>query len=120
MQDQPRQDLRALKALVGGMGVLIVLGTALVIGVVIHRLYARNPAPSNIAVATVPVPEGAMGATRLAPGNVAASLAAGEKIMGITGAGGDVAVWVSGPAGDRLLLIDPQSGQTRVVLSTNR
>ena len=56
MQDQPRQDLRALKALVGVMGVLIVLGTALVIGVVIHRLYARNGVASNVAVATVPVP----------------------------------------------------------------
>ena len=52
MQDQPRQDLRGLKALVGIMGVLIVLGTALVIGVVIHRLYARNGVASNVAVAT--------------------------------------------------------------------
>ncbi len=106
MQDQP-QDLRGLKALVGILGVLIVLGTALVIGVVIHRIYARNPAPSNIAAATVPVPM-VMTGMHLAPG---------DKISGIAGAGGDLAVWVSGPAGDRLLVIDPQSGQGRVVLS---
>jgi hypothetical protein len=109
MQDQPRQDLRALKALVGVMGVLIVLGTALVIGVVIHRLYARNGVASNVA-ATVPVPSDVTGSVRLAPG---------DKIAGIAGAGGDVAVWVNGPAGDRLLLIDPVSGQTRVVLGGN-
>ena len=69
MQDQPRQDLRALKALVGVMGVLIVLGTALVIGVVIHRLYARNGVASNVAVATVPVPSAVTGSVRLAPGD---------------------------------------------------
>ena|ERR1700733_550009 len=111
MQDQPRQDLRALKALVGVMGVLIVLGTALVIGVVIHRFYARNGVASNVATtATVPVPSEVTGSARLPPG---------DKIAGIAGAGGDVAVWVNGPAGDRLLLVDPMSGQTRVVLSGN-
>ncbi len=110
MQDQPRQDLRALKALVGVMGVLIVLGTALVIGVVIHRLYARNGVASNVAVATVPVPSAVTGSVRLGQG---------DKIAGIAGAGGDVAVWVNGPAGDRLLLIDPASGQARVVLGGN-
>ena len=46
MRDQPQGDLRGLKALVGIMGVLIVIGTAVVIGTVIHRLYARNDAPS--------------------------------------------------------------------------
>ena len=91
------------------MGVLIVLGTALVIGVVIHRIYARNPAPSNVSAAVVPVPA-VMAGMHLAPR---------EKISGIAGAGGDVAVWVSGPAGDRLLIVDPQSGQGRVVLGGN-
>jgi Family of unknown function (DUF6476) len=107
MRDQPQGDLRGLKALVGIMGVLIVLGTALVIGVVIHRLYARNPAPSNSVAAFVPLP--GAGKVQLAPG---------EKIAGIAGAGGAVAVWVSGPAGDRLLLLDPASGQAREVLRT--
>jgi hypothetical protein len=83
----------------------------LVIGVVIHRLYARNGVASNVAAATVPAPSGATGSVRLAPG---------ERIAGIVGAGGDVAVWVNGPAGDRLLVIDPLNGQTRVVLSGNR
>lgn len=105
MSDQPRQDLRGLKALVGVLGVLIILGTALVIGVVIHRLYARTPAPASM----VPVSAGAMNAKTLTPG---------EKIIGIAGAGGDLAVWVSGPQGDHVLLIDPATGKVSNALRT--
>ena len=113
MRDQPQADLRGLKVLVGGMGVLIVLGTAVVIGTVIHRIYARKPAASMVvAPLTVPgAPAGAMAVGALAPG---------EHIAGIAGAGGDVAVWVNGPDGDRLLLVDPASGQVSVALSATR
>ena len=44
-------DLRGLKLLVGGLGVLVILGTALVIGVVIHRLYAK---PAALAPGIIP------------------------------------------------------------------
>ncbi len=98
---QPKQDLRALKALVGVMGVLIILGTALVIGVVISRLYARSQAPSIFVAA---------------PAVAHAVLAPGEHIAGIAAAGGNVAVWVTGPGGDRLLLLDPASGALRTAL----
>jgi Family of unknown function (DUF6476) len=109
MRNQPQGDLRGLKALVGILGVLIVIGTAVVIGTVIHRLYARNDAPSMapLAAPAAPVPAG------LTP----ASLAPGEHIAGIAAAGGRIAVWVSGPQGDRLLLIDPLNGRSSVVLS---
>jgi hypothetical protein len=107
MRDQSQGDLRGLKALVGIMGVLIILGTALVIGVVIHRIYARNGAPSMPA-AVLAVP---------GAGGSAATLAPGERIAGIAAAGGDVAVWVSSPVGDRVLLIDPASGRVNVALS---
>jgi hypothetical protein len=110
MRDQPQGNLRGLKALVGILGVLIVIGTAAVIGTVIHRLYARNDAPSMAplaAPAAPPLPAGLAGA-RLAPG---------EHIAGIAAAGGRIAVWVSGPQGDRLLLIDPLDGRSSVVLS---
>ena len=110
MRDQSQGDLRGLKALVGIMGVLIILGTALVIGVVIHRIYARNGAPSMpAAVLTAP---GAAAST--------AMLAPGEHIAGIAAAGGDIAVWVSSPVGDRVLLIDPASGRVNVALSGTR
>ncbi len=104
-QGVPQGDLRALKALVVVLGVLIILGTMLVVGVIIHRLYARNPAPSMPAAALVPGP-----AAR-------AALAPGEHIAGIASAGGDVAVWVSGPGGDRVLLLDPTTGQLSVALA---
>ena len=113
MQDQPQADLRGLKALVGGMGVLIVLGTAVVIGTVIHRLYARKPEASMVVAPMVPVGS-------VPPGTAGAGLAPGEHIAGIAAAGGDVAVWVNGPGGDRLLLVDPASGQVSVALGATR
>ncbi len=116
MAVQPRggNDLRGLKALVGILGVLVILGTALVIGVVIHRLYGKAEAA----------------APAMAPGMAPATptilppapnmLPAGEHITGIAGAGGDVAVWVSGPAGDRILLLDPATGKLSVAMSAPR
>ena len=87
-----------------GLGVLIVLGTAVVAGVIIHRIYARV-SPAASMVAAVPVP--GVAPVRLAPG---------ERVAGIAGAGGALGVWVTGPQGDRVLLIDPASGQARQVL----
>jgi Family of unknown function (DUF6476) len=113
MRDQPQGDLRGLKALVGILGVLIVIGTAVVIGTVIHRLYARNDAPSMAPLAVPAAPA-------LPAGLTPAMLAPGEHIAGIAAASGRIAVWVSGPQGDRLLLIDPVSGRSRVVLSGGR
>jgi hypothetical protein len=82
-----------LKALVGILGVLIVLGTALVIGVVIQRIYAKPAAPS-----------------------MSEAPAGGERIMGMAGAGGYVAVWESGPDGDRVVTIDPATGAVKTLL----
>ena len=107
--DQP-QDLRGLKAAVGGMAVLIVIGTAVVVGTIIHRLYARETAPPSMVAAPLAGPMAPVAAT-------AAALQPGEHIAGIAAAGADVAVWVSGPAGARLLLLDPASGQVRVGLT---
>jgi hypothetical protein len=105
VQAQAGSDLRGLKALVGFLGVLIVIGTAVVIGVVIKRIYGTSPVAASISspvpgVAEVPV-------TALAPG---------EHIAGIAGAGGEFAVWVSGARGDRLLLLNPQTGVLSTVL----
>ncbi len=96
----------------GILGVLIVLGTALVIGVIIHRIYAKQPAPS-MAATTAP---------GTAPVKVAAAVAlpAGDYIKSIAAAGADLAIWVSGPDGDRVLLLDPATGSTTVAVSTAR
>jgi hypothetical protein len=107
VETQARSDLRGLKALVGIMGVLIVLGTAVVIGVVIKRIYAKPAAPSTVAA----LPMAPMQAETLAPG---------EHVAGIAGAGGNVAVWVTGPSGDRVLLLNPQTGGFTTVLRAQK
>ena len=91
------------------MGVLIVLGTALVVGVVVRRIYVRPAAPSMPVAAPAGLP---------APGPGPVVLPAGAHVAGIAAAGGVVAVWVSGPGGDRVLLIDPTSGAVRVLVRT--
>jgi hypothetical protein len=111
METQPRRtaDLRGLKALVGILGVLVVLGTALVIGIVIHRIYGK---PAALAPASGSVPG-------MLPGLPASNvLAHGERIEGIAGAGGEVALWVSGPGGDRVLLLDPGTGRVAVGIAS--
>lgn len=93
------------------MSVLIIIGTTVVIGTVIHRLYSRNASPSIPAPLATPAPVGPMASAALAPG---------EHIAGIAAAGADVAVWVSGPNGDRLLLLDPANGKVSVALQGRR
>ncbi|HQT39760.1 MAG TPA: hypothetical protein PK231_10070 [Acidocella sp.] len=112
MSDQARKhdDLRGLKALVGILGVLIVLGTALVIGVVIKRIYAKPAATSMTAPVTAVIPGES---TPVLP---VGTLAAGEHVAGIAGAGGMLAIWVSGAAGDRVMLLNPQTGALNTVL----
>ncbi len=90
-----------MKALVIFMGVLIILGTALVIGVVVHRLTAGGGAASVPVGVAVPA---------------AAALAPGERVNAIVAAGSGLGVWVSGPAGDRVLLVDPASGRVSEAL----
>ncbi len=109
MAVQARGDLRGLKALVAGMGVLIVLGTALVIGVVVKRMIAPRAAPA---------PRAAVMAAPAAPASP--SLANGEHIGAIAAAGPDLAIWVSGPAGDRVLLLDPATGRLTQALGPAR
>lgn len=100
------------------MGVLIVVGTTVVVGTIIHRLYARVSAPPPMAASPLAAPMAPVGAPVAVSAALGApSLAPGEHIAGIAGAGPDVAVWVSGPAGERLLLLDPVSGQVHVGLT---
>lgn len=79
----------ALKALVIGMGVLIVAGTVTLVVLLIQRAGG--------------------GASRAL--DVAAMLPAGNRILGIAGVEGRLAVWVEGPEGARVLLLDGQGRQ---------
>ncbi len=96
-----------MKALVGFLGVLIVIGTAVVIGVVIKRIYGTSPVAASIT-SSIPGVAASVPVTALAPG---------EHIAGIAGAGGEFAVWVNGAGGDRLLLLNPQTGVLQTVIS---
>jgi hypothetical protein len=104
-----------LKALVGGLGLLVVLGTALVIGVVIKRMYAGPALASNVADVAPPVP-GYLAAAP--PVSGAVTLPAGSKITGLAASGDDFAVSVSGPAGDRLWIVNARTGAYYVMMST--
>lgn len=83
----------ALKALVIGMGVLIVAGTVTLVVLLIQRA----------------------GGTRTA--DVAALLPASNRIMGIAGVEGRLAVWVDGPEGARVLLLDGRGQQVGEIRS---
>ncbi len=100
----------------GILGVLIVLCTALVIGVIIHRIYAKQPAPS-MAAATAP----AMGpGAAVALPAMANRLPAGDYIKSIAAAGADLAIWVGGTDGDKVLLFNPATGGMTVAISAGQ
>lgn len=105
VRDSRQHDLKGLKALVIGLGVLIVVGTALVIGVVIKRVVesTTRPAPSA-ATQPLAVPSVAPFAATL-PGG------AGAKIGGVAAAGGTVAIWLRDGKGGRIVFIDPHDGK---------
>jgi cell division protein FtsI/penicillin-binding protein 2 len=79
----------ALKALVVGMGVLIVAGTVTLVVLLIQR--AGGPA---------------RGAA-----DVTANLPDGNRIMGIAGVENRLAIWLEGPEGGRVLLLDGRGRQ---------
>jgi hypothetical protein len=105
-----RDDLLGLKVVVAVLGVLILAGTALVIGTVIARIYAKRPHAPTAVVATAPTAP--VGAGRGGP----VTLAPGEHIAGIAAVGQDLAVWIDAPNGGRVELIDPATGATRTVV----
>lgn len=89
----------ALKALVIGMGVLIVAGTVTLVVLLVQR--ANAPAPARMA-AVAPEFRGEV---------IVLGQPEGSRIGGIVAAGGAVAIWVQRPDGDRVVLVDPASGR---------
>ncbi len=89
-------QMRALKALVVGMGVLIIAGTVTLVVLLIQR--------------------GGGPATRVAA-DVTANLPAGNRIMGLAGVENRLAVWLEGPEGSRVLLLDAQGRQVGEIRS---
>ena len=77
------------------MGVLIIAGTVGLIAVIVQRMSSAAPG----AMSTAQRIEGGLGQP------------AGTHIRGLAGAGDRVAIWVEGPQGERVLLLDPRSGR---------
>ncbi len=84
--------MRFMKALVIGMGVLIVVATTVLIVLIVHRLTG----PPAVAPA--------------AAGPVLLDVPSGTRIVTIAPAGDRLAVQLQGGGPDRVLLVDPRSG----------
>jgi hypothetical protein len=80
--------MRALYAVVWLMGVLLLLGTVTLVVLLAKRMG---------------------GATTTT--DVTAEIPAGNRIMGMAGVEGRLALWVDGPEGSRVLLLDPATGR---------
>ncbi|MDG6094696.1 hypothetical protein LOC54_06175 [Acetobacter sp. AN02] len=90
----------ALKALVIGMGALIVLGTAVLIGVIVHRLSHGRPA-GTLAAAPAASPVGSL----LLHEPEGSRIVSAERMNDTT-----LAVRISGGGPDRILLWDITRG----------
>jgi hypothetical protein len=86
-----QRNMRLLMAVTIGMGVLILLGTTVVIVTVAHRIAAPRARTGGMISLHLDEP-------------------AGAHIAGIAGAGDRLAVALQGGGTDRIVLIDPDSG----------
>ncbi|RVT97931.1 hypothetical protein EOD42_09085 [Rhodovarius crocodyli] len=80
--------MRALYGLVVVMGVLLVGGTVTLVVLLAKRMGGAAPTA-----------------------DVTAEIPAGNRIMGMAGVEGRLALWIDGPEGSRVLLIDPATGR---------
>jgi len=94
--------MRFLKVLTAGMGVLIVVASAVLVVVIVRRL--AGPAAPPGAVATV------------------LNEPAGTRIAGIAATGDRLAVQLEGGGADRVVLVDPRTGAVvgRIGLAVGR
>ena len=86
--------MAGLKALVIGMGVLIVAGTVALAVVLVQRLGAGSSGGGGVAALSLAQPEGA-------------------RIAGVAASDKAIAIWVVRPDGERVLVLDP-SGARRI------
>jgi hypothetical protein len=86
-----QRNMRLLMAVTIGMGVLILLGTTVVIVTVAHRIAAPRAKPEDMIALHLDEP-------------------AGTRIGGIAGAGDRLAVALQGGGTDRIVLVDPDTG----------
>jgi hypothetical protein len=83
--------MRGLIALTVGMGVLILIGTAVLVVVIIERATAPSVKPAVAFAVTLDEP-------------------AGTRIAGVAMAGGRMVMELQGGGPDRVVVVDPGSG----------
>lgn len=110
-RDSGTQSLRGLKTLVIVLGILVVLGTALVIGVVVKRMMVSTGGPAEQTVGQAASRPSGFEAPGEKPFATKLPGATGSHIAGITGAGGMVAIWVADDAGGRVIFVNPRDGR---------
>ncbi|MGC9269826.1 hypothetical protein [Acidiphilium sp.] len=93
-----------MKALVIGLGILIVLGTALVIGVVVKRMVKSTESSSVVVNSRDTTLSGVVPFSTILPAET------GGKIAGIAASGGVIAIWLRDGKGGRVAFIDPHTG----------
>jgi hypothetical protein len=86
-----QRSMRLLMAVTIGLGILILLGTTVVILTIAHRMTAPHARPVGMASLHLDEP-------------------AGTRIRAIAGAGDRLAVELEGGGTDRIVLIDPDTG----------
>jgi hypothetical protein len=114
---QKTPNIRALKALVIGMGVLIVVGLTIVVVTIAMR--AADPEGGGRGAQRAGGAEGMTPAPSAAPrprafGELALGLADSCRIAGMRASAGTLVVRLDGPAQDgcqRLVVIDPAAGE---------
>lgn len=112
--------MNALKALVIGMGLLIVVGLGL-LGYGVYRnsqhLAAGKPTPPAKSVAAELPSRGASGGPSPAYYTVDLPIPAGTRLDQMAAAGNRVILRFTGVDGDRILVVDPQNGQVAGTIS---
>lgn len=97
--------MRALKYLTIGMGVLIILGTAVLVATVLKRSNGPGAAPAPVVAAS-------SAAVLDEP--------AGTRIVSIVAVQDRLAVQLQGGGADRVLLLDPRTGAVAGRISLSR
>jgi hypothetical protein len=98
--------MRALKVLTIVMGVMIVVGTGVLVAVIAHRI--ASPSPAAVQITGGPIAGGPIAGG--APLALVLDEPAGTRIAGIAAAGDRLAVQLQGGGADRVVLVDPRSG----------
>jgi hypothetical protein len=94
--------MRALKAATVVMGVLILVGTAVLIATMVKRATTRAPLPAASGFVPSAV---SVGVTLREP--------PGSQITGLAASGDVLALSVHGGGPDRVVLVDPRTGEVR-------